>query len=207
MSKKIYVGNLPFSTNDEEIRNMFAAYGEVLSVILINDRETGRFRGFGFVEMDDEGAKAAIQALNGTDMQGTHPQGERSRGQAPRSPSGRRPGWLSEAFLVALTISPPLRGKASFPGAKPFSLRPRQCQTPTPEGHMAKEESIEMEGLVEEALPNTMFRVKLDTGHEVLGHICGKMRKCRIRILPGDRVKLELSPYDLTRGRIVFRGK
>lgn len=70
MSKKIYVGNLPFSTNDEEIRNMFAAYGEVLSVILINDRETGRFRGFGFVEMDDEGAKAAIQALNGTDMQG-----------------------------------------------------------------------------------------------------------------------------------------
>jgi RNA recognition motif-containing protein len=70
MSKKLYVGNLPFSTNDDEIRDLFAAYGTVNSVALITDRETGRLRGFGFVEMDDEGAKAAIQALNGKDFGG-----------------------------------------------------------------------------------------------------------------------------------------
>ena len=62
---------------------------------------------------------------------------------------------------------------------------------------MSKEEKIEMEGEVIEALPNTMFKVKLDNDHEVLGHISGKMRRHYIRILPGDRVKIELSPYDL----------
>jgi translation initiation factor IF-1 len=72
---------------------------------------------------------------------------------------------------------------------------------------MAKEESIEVMGVVKEALPNAMFRVELENGHEVLGHISGKMRKHYIRILPGDKVKVELSPYDLTRGRIVFRYK
>ncbi|BDV01629.1 translation initiation factor IF-1 1 [Thermodesulfomicrobium sp. WS] len=72
---------------------------------------------------------------------------------------------------------------------------------------MAKEESIELEGVVEEAMPNAMFRVRLDNGHRVLGHISGKMRKFYIRILPGDRVKVELSPYDLTRGRITYRFK
>ncbi|WP_291322008.1 translation initiation factor IF-1 [Desulfonatronospira sp.] len=72
---------------------------------------------------------------------------------------------------------------------------------------MAKEEAIEVEGVVEEALPNAMFKIKLDNGHEVLGHISGKMRKFYIRILPGDRVKVELSPYDLTRGRITYRFK
>src|SRR5438128_12604917 len=66
---------------------------------------------------------------------------------------------------------------------------------------------MEMEGEVTEALPNTMFRVKLDNGHEVLGHISGKMRRHYIRILPGDRVKIELSPYDLERGRITYRYK
>ncbi|WP_462324812.1 translation initiation factor IF-1 [Desulfoplanes sp.] len=72
---------------------------------------------------------------------------------------------------------------------------------------MAKEEAIEVEGVVEEALPNAMFQVKLDSGHIILGHISGKMRKYYIRILPGDRVKVELSPYDLTRGRITYRFK
>lgn len=70
---------------------------------------------------------------------------------------------------------------------------------------MAKEELIEIEGTVTEALPNTMFRVELQAGHAVLAHLGGKLRKHYIRILPGDRVKLELSPYDLTRGRITFR--
>ena len=69
----------------------------------------------------------------------------------------------------------------------------------------SKEKGIVLEGTVEEALPNAMFRVRLDTGHEVLAHVSGKMRVHFIRILPGDRVKVELSPYDLTRGRIVYR--
>lgn len=70
-----------------------------------------------------------------------------------------------------------------------------------------KEEAIELEGEVVEALPNTMFKVRLDNNHEVLAHISGKMRMHYIRILPGDRVKVELSPYDLTRGRITYRFK
>ena len=72
---------------------------------------------------------------------------------------------------------------------------------------MAKEDLIEVEGVVAEALPNAMFRVELDNGHKVLAHISGKIRMHFIRILPGDRVKVELSPYDLTRGRITYRCK
>ncbi len=70
-----------------------------------------------------------------------------------------------------------------------------------------KEEKITVEGVISEALPSTQFRVKLDTGHEVLAYLSGKMRKYYIRILLGDRVRVELSPYDLTRGRIVYRHK
>ena len=72
---------------------------------------------------------------------------------------------------------------------------------------MPKEDAIEVEGIVKEALPNTMFRVELDNGHLVLAHVSGRMRKNFIRILPGDKVTVELSPYDLTRGRIVYRHK
>lgn len=72
---------------------------------------------------------------------------------------------------------------------------------------MPKEELIETEGVVLEALPNAMFKVELENGHVVLAHVSGKMRMNFIRILPGDKVKLELSPYDLTRGRITFRVK
>ncbi len=70
---------------------------------------------------------------------------------------------------------------------------------------MPKKETIEVEGVVVEPLPNTMFRVELPNGHRVLAHICGKMRMHYIKILPGDKVKVELSPYDLTRGRITYR--
>lgn len=70
---------------------------------------------------------------------------------------------------------------------------------------MAKEEPIVLDGKVEEVLPNTMFRVKLDQGTTILGHISGKMRQHKIQILAGDKVQIEMSPYDLTRGRIVFR--
>ena len=70
---------------------------------------------------------------------------------------------------------------------------------------MSKEDAIEVMGTVLETLPNAMFRVQLDNGHKVLAHISGKMRMHYIKILPGDKVKIELSPYDLARGRIIFR--
>jgi translation initiation factor IF-1 len=70
---------------------------------------------------------------------------------------------------------------------------------------MPKKDTIEVEGTVNEALPNAMFRVELNTGHKVLAHVSGKIRLHFIRILPGDKVKVELSPYDLSRGRITYR--
>jgi len=70
---------------------------------------------------------------------------------------------------------------------------------------MAKQSVIEFEGVIRESLPNAMFRVELDNGHKVLAHISGKIRKNFIKILPGDRVRVELTPYDLTRGRITYR--
>jgi translation initiation factor IF-1 len=72
---------------------------------------------------------------------------------------------------------------------------------------VAKQKSIEQDGTILEALSNAMFKVQLENGHEVLAHISGKMRMHYIRILPGDKVKLEMSPYDLTKGRITFRYK
>jgi translation initiation factor IF-1 len=72
-------------------------------------------------------------------------------------------------------------------------------------GPRAKDDAIEAEGVVLESLPNVMFKIKLDNGHQVLGHISGKMRKNYVRIMPGDRVRIELSPYDLERGRITWR--
>jgi len=84
--------------------------------------------------------------------------------------------------------------------AAPLPPAPRKDPTV-----LAKEESIEVEGKVIETLPNAFFKVELENGHVVLAHISGKMRKHYIRILPGDKVTLELSPYDLTRGRITYR--
>ena len=72
---------------------------------------------------------------------------------------------------------------------------------------MSKEDVIEVEGVVSEALPNTLFKVKLENGHEILAHISGKLTMNYIKILPGDKVKVELSPYDLTKGRITWRAK
>lgn len=73
--------------------------------------------------------------------------------------------------------------------------------------NMAKQSSIEQDGTIREALSNAMFRVELENGHEIIAHISGKMRMHYIKILPGDRVKLEMSPYDLTKGRITYRYK
>ena len=72
---------------------------------------------------------------------------------------------------------------------------------------MAKEEKILVEGRILETLPNTMFKVEIETGQVILAHLCGKMRMHYIKILPGDKVKIEISPYDLTRGRIIYREK
>ena len=72
---------------------------------------------------------------------------------------------------------------------------------------MGKQDVIEIDGVVEDTLPNAMFKVKLGNGHEILAHVSGKIRMHYIRILPGDRVTVEISPYDLTRGRITFRHK
>lgn len=72
---------------------------------------------------------------------------------------------------------------------------------------MAKQASIELDGIIREALSNAMFRVELENGHEIIAHISGKMRMHYIKILPGDKVKLEMSPYDLTKGRITYRYK
>lgn len=70
---------------------------------------------------------------------------------------------------------------------------------------MAKQANIELDGTIKQALSNAMFRVELENGHEVVAHISGKMRKFYIKLLPGDKVKMEMSPYDLTKGRITFR--
>jgi translation initiation factor IF-1 len=96
------------------------------------------------------------------------------------------------------------RGGGGKPGGA--ARRPDADRGPRPvKASTTKEQAIEAEGVITEALPNVMFRVMLDNGHPVLGHISGRMRKNYIRIMPGDRVRVELSPYDLNRGRITFR--
>jgi translation initiation factor IF-1 len=89
-------------------------------------------------------------------------------------------------------------------GNRPAASGPRQPK-PETEGEDSKEKGIEVEGVVTENLPNAMFRVKLESEHEVLAHVSGKIRMNFIKILPGDKVRVELSPYDLTRGRIMYR--
>jgi translation initiation factor IF-1 len=99
-----------------------------------------------------------------------------------------------------LAKKPPARRPA------PRTATPAATTTPTTEGpRRTNPDAIAVEGRIVEALPNAMFKVELENGHEVLGHLGGRMRKNYIRVLPGDRVVVELSPYDLTRGRITFR--
>jgi RNA recognition motif-containing protein len=91
--KKIYVGNLPFTSTDEDVRELFGQYGEVHSVALINDRETGRPRGFGFVEMDDSAATAAISALDGYELEGRNLRVNEAQDRPRRGGGGRGRGW------------------------------------------------------------------------------------------------------------------
>jgi translation initiation factor IF-1 len=104
-----------------------------------------------------------------------------------------RPGWVVTEGVSAGGLS--LAGRVHDPGP--------QCLSQ--EFRVAKEEPIVTEGRIVEALPNTQFMVELESGHRILAHIAGKMRKNFIRIVPGDRVKIEITPYDLTKGRIVYR--
>ena len=96
-----------------------------------------------------------------------------------------------------------------FPGGtiRLASTRDTTCNASHTRKHMAKDDVIEFEGTVSETLPNTMFRVKLENGHEIIAHISGRMRKNYIRILTGDKVKVEMTPYDLSKGRITYRMK
>ena len=112
-------------------------------------------------------------------------------------------GEPSETVVAEFDLTPITTPPSDTVEDLPQGPRQEEQAPPPP----PKEEKIEMEGEVVEALPNTMFKVKLDNGHEVLGHISGKMRRHYIRILPGDRIKIELSPYDLDRGRITYRYK
>jgi len=92
-------------------------------------------------------------------------------------------------------------------GVKYPASGPEKAIRRTAQDYMSKDDSIEFEGTVSETLPNTTFRVRLENGHEIIAHISGRMRKNYIRILTGDRVKVEMTPYDLTKGRITYRMK
>lgn len=116
--------------------------------------------------------------------------------------------WRASHGAVASLLGPrePWRAPASIPHGGPrffgYPLPIEEAPLPKP-----KDDAIVLEGTILESLPNAMFRVELENGHKVLAHISGKMRMHYIRILPGDKVQVELTPYDLTRGRITYRYK
>lgn len=124
----------------------------------------------------------------------------------PEKPQQRRPG---RRVLIASKEENHLVKKTQQTQQKRGgrgSVQPATAGTDTTSGpRRTNPDAIAVEGVVQEALPNAQFTVKLENGHEVLGHLGGRMRKNYIRVLPGDRVVVELSPYDLTRGRITFR--
>ena len=118
---------------------------------------------------------------------------------SPCQPIGGLTGFLqAQAPRVRM---PRFRVAVAAPGSTPATSRYNAGIPPT----VAKDDVIEFEGTISETLPNTMFRVKLENGHEIIAHISGRMRKNYIRILTGDRVKVEMTPYDLTKGRITYR--
>jgi translation initiation factor IF-1 len=104
-------------------------------------------------------------------------------------------------------MPPPRGGSGRGGGFRGRSSAPRPRPQPKEKQNYEKEKAIEVEGVVAETLPNAMFRVNLESGHQVLAQVSGKMRMHFIKILPGDRVRMEISPYDLTRGRIQYRYK
>src|SRR3990172_1382532 len=145
---------------------------------------------------------------------------ERLRGREMIGPPPRRPGvrrrmrdmLSSVGSLLSVTASPGRESHCVWSARCHLSPHPHWASVQDADERrkrkvMSKEDAIEVEGKVVEPLPNAMFRVEMDNGHKVLAHVSGKMRMHRIRILPGDKVTMELSPYDLTRGRITYRFK
>jgi translation initiation factor IF-1 len=126
-----------------------------------------------------------------------------------REINARPASWRAETALDR--VGPAVRGAAEASARRGSvdtrTLTSLQFGNLKRRAFLAKEEAIEVDGKVKESLPNTMFRVELENGHLILAHLSGKMRKHYIRIVPGDRVKVALSPYDLTRGRIIYREK
>src|SRR6201999_752072 len=113
---------------------------------------------------------------------------------------GRSPLGLGGKHTIYYSASAANPGRDRWPGRK-FYWRSKEWD------HMSKEELLEFRGVVSELLPNATFRVKLENEHEIIAHTAGKMRKNRIRVLTGDKVLVEMTPYDLTKGRITYRFK
>ena len=153
-------------------------------------------KGYGFIT-PDEGSKDLFVHFSNIAGDGfkSLTEGAKRRVRAGRGPKGPR-GAERRAYRIA-TDSGAVAARAA---TAPVFHSPRQGAA-----MKAKEEKLEVEGEVIEALRSRMFRVRLDNGHEALGYMGGKMKRYRIRVFPGDRVRIELSSYDLTRGRIVYR--
>ena len=183
---------------DEPIRSAVRSY--ILSAFGVDVFGSGATpRAITTVPGEDAARTAQAQLAAG---EGEGEEGEREAAQGGHARRGEARGDEAPQGQAGRAAARPTR--PSRPPAEPDFGRRAHCYPAPP---MGKEEKIEMEGEVVEALPNTMFKVKLDNDHQVLGHISGKMRRHYIRILPGDRVKIELSPYDLDRGRITYRYK
>ena len=159
----------------------------------------------------------ALGAVRGAsrDLPGGRGRADLRRGQDRRAGAagrvGDRAGPLRAARVRAASVPersgcfPAPAGQDSTPSGP--GLRRRACRFPQRREWMAKEEGIEMEGVVTEVLPDRNYRVMLENGHEILAYAAGKMSKFKIRVLEGDRVSVVLSPYDLTRGRVIYRHK
>ena len=216
MSNKLFVGNLSFETTENDLQDAFAAHGTVTETNLMMDRITGRPRGFGFITMSTpEEAQKAIAALNGSQLGGraltvnvAKPREERAPGGGGRREYGG--SRQSQPLLIAFEISRRgsgepgpafLFGSVPFAGWSDAAVASRSGKL----NQFMKEEHIEVEGRVTTVLPGTMFRVELDNKHLVLATICGKMRKRWVRLTVGDRVKMDMSPYDLNKARITWR--
>ena len=180
MSTKIYVGNLAFSTDSAALRALFTPHGEVTSADVVQDRDSGRSRGFGFVEMASaEEAQKAITAAR--------------RQERRRPPADRQPRPLPHQ----LSGQPRPRPRHP-PGAEAAPARPAEPERDP--------QTYRTTGTVKTVLRDAMFLVATEQGLEVMARAAGRMRRGRkIRILAGDAVDLEVSLYDPTRGRIVWR--
>jgi cold-inducible RNA-binding protein len=224
MSNKLFVGNLSFNTTENDLQDAFAAHGTVTEANLMMDRTSGRPRGFGFVTMStaDE-AQKAVEAMNGKSLDGraltvniARPREERSGGGGGGGGGGGRSqygGRQNRYWFCGLIHRCPVRRTsilsfrtlsefAGLPPSAPFAQDQFSWRN-----EPVKEQPIEVEGLVQTVLPGTMFRVELANKHLVLATICGKMRKRWVRLTVGDRVRMEMSPYDLDKARITWRLK